>query len=99
MLGLAGRAEADNLVGIFAALQGETKEQVLKDFGGGQFSAFKAALVDLAVAKLGPIGAQMQKLQADQGYIDGVLRDGANRARTLARANMDAVKDIVGLLR
>ncbi len=97
--GLAGRAEADNLVGIFAALQGETKEQVLKDFGGGQFSAFKAALVDLAVAKLGPIGAQMQKLQADQGYIDGVLRDGANRARTLARANMDAVKDIVGLLR
>ena len=97
--GLAGRPEADNLVGIFAALNGETKAQVLAAFGGGQFSAFKTALADLAVAKLGPIGAEMQKLQADVSHIDSVLRDGADRARALARPNMDAVKDIVGLLR
>ena len=97
--GLAGRPEADNLVGIFAALNGGTKEQALKDFGGAQFSVFKAALVDLAVAKLGPIGAEMKKLMGDHAYIDGVLKNGADRARVLARANVDAVKDIVGLLR
>src|SRR5580658_1572754 len=55
--GLKQRPEAENLVGIFAALNGETKIDVLKTFGGGNFSAFKSALVDLAVAKLGPIGA------------------------------------------
>jgi tryptophanyl-tRNA synthetase len=97
--GLAGRPEADNLVGIYAALGDTTREQVLQDFGGGQFSTFKSALVDLAVVKLGPIGAEMSRLKADPAYIDGVLMRGSHRARALARPNMDAVKDIVGLLR
>jgi tryptophanyl-tRNA synthetase len=97
--GLAGRPEADNLVGIYAALGDTTREQVLQDFGGGQFSTFKSALVDLAVVKLGPIGAEMSRLKADQAYIDAVLMRGSDRARALARPNMDAVKDIVGLLR
>ncbi|MDE2361647.1 MAG: tryptophan--tRNA ligase [Hyphomicrobiales bacterium] len=97
--GLAGRPEADNLVGIFAALQGVAKEDVLREFGGQNFSSFKSALVDLAVAKLGPVGAEMKRLQADTGHIDGVLRDGAARASAIARKNMTAVKDIVGFVR
>ena len=97
--GLAARPEADNLVGIFAALEGADKSAVLKTFGGGQFSTFKAALVDLAVARLGPIGAEMKRLQADPGYIDSVLADGGARARALATKTMDDVKDIVGFLR
>src|SRR4030081_950225 len=68
--GLKQRPEAENLVGIFAALNGETKEDVLKTFGGGNFSAFKSALVDLAVAKLGPIGAEMKRLKDDPVFID-----------------------------
>src|SRR3954454_16287798 len=71
--GLEPRPEADNLVGIYAALQGISKAQVLSEFGGAQFSAFKTALVDLAVAKLGPIGAEMKKLVPDPVYIDKVL--------------------------
>jgi tryptophanyl-tRNA synthetase len=97
--GLAGRPEADNLVGIYAALSESSREQVLKEFGGGQFSIFKSALADLAVAKLGPIGAKMTQLKSDQAYIDKVLKRGAERARALAKPNMDAVKDIVGFLR
>ncbi|MEA2840130.1 MAG: tryptophanyl-tRNA synthetase [Methylobacteriaceae bacterium] len=97
--GLSGRPEADNLVGIYAALSDKPPEQVLQEFGGGQFSTFKSALVDLAVAKLGPIGAEMTRLKADQAYIDDVLKRGAERARVLAKPNMDAVKDIVGFLR
>ena len=97
--GLAGRPEADNLVGVFAALAGQTKQDVLSDFGGKNFSAFKTALIDLAVAKLGPVGAEMKRLQADNSYIDGVLRNGAERASALARVNMAAVKDILGFIR
>src|SRR5215468_2163064 len=63
--GLEKRPEADNLVGIFAALANASKATVLSQFGGGQFSTFKSALVDLAVAKLGPIGAEMKRLVAD----------------------------------
>src|SRR5712672_405349 len=97
--GLENRPEADNLVGIFAALANKTKAEVLHDFGGAQFSTFKAALVDLAVARLGPIGTEMKRLMQDPAHLDGVLVDGANRARAIAAETMGAVKDIVGFVR
>ena len=97
--GLEGRPEADNLVGIYAALADTTRAAVLAQFGNAQFSAFKSALVDLAVAKLGPIGTEMKRLVADPVAMDAVLADGAARAQKLAGATMKAVKDIVGLVR
>ncbi|HWG03655.1 MAG TPA: tryptophan--tRNA ligase [Beijerinckiaceae bacterium] len=97
--GLKGRPEADNLVGIFAALDATTKPEVLQQFGGKNFSTFKGALVDLAVDKLAPIRDRMKDLLAEPAYIDSVLSDGATRARREARATMDAVKDIIGFIR
>src|SRR6476660_2169630 len=97
--GLDPRPEADNLVGIYAALAGSTRAQVLREFGGAQFSTFKAALVDLAVTRLGPINAEMKRLVADPVYIDSVLADGAGRAQVIAAETMKAVKDIVGFVR
>src|SRR3954447_1822986 len=96
---LAARPEADNLVGIYAALADTTKAQVLTQFGGAQFSAFKPALSDLLVAKLSPITAEMRRLKDDTAYIDSVLADGAARAQALAAETMKAVKDIVGFVR
>jgi len=97
--GLAGRPEADNLVGIYAALADETKSDVLQRFGGGQFSQFKNALAELTVTKLAPIRAEILRLNADPAYVDSVLAEGARKARLIAQPNMDAVKDIVGLIR
>ncbi|MBY0613554.1 MAG: tryptophan--tRNA ligase [Beijerinckiaceae bacterium] len=96
--GLDGRPEAENLVTIFAALSGIERADVLKDFGGGNFSTFKSALADLAVAKMGPIGAEMKRLMADEAHIDGVLRDGAERANAIAEPVMRDVKAIVGFI-
>jgi len=97
--GLEPRPEADNLVGIYAALKGVSKADVLREFGGSQFSTFKTALVDLSVAQLGPIGAEMKKLVQDPVYIDQVLADGSARAQVIAAETMKAVKDIVGFVR
>jgi tryptophanyl-tRNA synthetase len=97
--GLEPRPEADNLVGIYAALAGVSKAAVLAEFGGGQFSGFKNALVELCVAKLSPIASEMKRLVADPGHVDSILIDGANRARTLADETMRAAKDIVGFIR
>lgn len=96
--GLESRPEADNLIGIYAALNKVTKEAVLEDFAGAQFSKFKAALVDLAVEKLGPIGAEMKRLSEDRSYIDGVLNRGAERARAITEPHMRKVREIVGFL-
>jgi tryptophanyl-tRNA synthetase len=97
--GLEARPEADNLVGIFAALSGRSKAEVLRDFGGGQFSSFKNALVDLCVTKLAPIAGEMKRLVADPGHIDAILNDGADRARAIADETMKLSKDIVGFIR
>lgn len=96
--GLEPRPEADNLVGIYAALSDTTKADVLREFGGAQFSNFKSALVDLAVAALGPIGGEMKRLVQDHTYIDAVLADGSQRASAIAGKTMKAVKDIVGFV-
>ncbi len=96
---LEQRPEADNLIGIYAALANKTKADVLAEFGGQQFSAFKKALVELAVSRIGPVNAEMTRLLADPAEIDRLLADGARRARTIAGPIMDKVKDIVGFLR
>lgn len=96
--GLKGRPEADNLVGIFAALSDRTKEDVLKEFGGQQFSVFKPALVDLAVDVLSPVNGEMRRLMGDTAYIDSVLRDGGERARARAEKTMKEVRDIIGFV-
>ncbi len=96
---LESRAEADNLLGIYAALAWQTREQVLARYAGKGFSEFKKDLADLAVSVLGPIGDEMRRLSADPGYVDGVLRHGAERAGAIAGRHMAEVKDIMGLLR
>lgn len=96
---LKQRPEADNLVGIYAALAGTSKQDVLNQFGSGNFSVFKAALVDLCVARLSPIGDEMRRIQADPGFIDSLLRVGSERARVRAQATMTIVKDVIGFLR
>ena len=97
--GLEGRPEADNLVTIFATLAGRSRADVLGEFGGKLFSEFKGALVDLAVATLGPIGAEMRRLTADTAYVDAILKRGAERAGEIGARHMNEVKDIMGLLR
>lgn len=95
---LKERPEAENLVGIYAGLADMTKEQVLSQFAGQQFSVFKPALADLAVEKLAPIAGEMRRLMADPGHIDAVLRDGGDRARAIAETTMKDVRNIIGLL-
>ncbi len=97
--GLNGRPEADNLVGVFAGLNDQTKAEVLSEYGGAQFSAFKSALSELIVAKLGPIRSEMIRLKQAPDHVDAVLAQGAERARAIAAPVMASVKDIVGLVR
>ncbi|WP_337189329.1 tryptophan--tRNA ligase [Phenylobacterium sp.] len=94
--GLEGRAEAKNLIGIYAALAGKAEAEVLAEYAGQGFGAFKPRLADLAVAVMGPIGGEMRRLLSDPGEIDRVLTDGAGRARAIAAPTLAEVKALVG---
>jgi len=97
--GLSNRPEADNLVGIYAALADKTKAEVLAEFGGQGWGKFKPALADLAVAVLAPMADEMRRLIDDPATIDAILRDGAERAGVIAEATMKDVRNIVGFIR
>ncbi|WP_158916397.1 tryptophan--tRNA ligase [Caulobacter sp. S45] len=94
--GLTDRPEADNLVGIYAALTGETKAQVLERFGGQGFGAFKPALAEVTVAAMTPVGDAMRRYLADPAEIDRILAAGAERANAAAEPTLAEVKRIVG---
>lgn len=102
---LKARPEIDNLVGIYAALAGITKEKGLETListsneGPSIFTGLKRALTEVAVEKLGPIRTEVQRLMADPAEIDRILADGSQRARAIAAPVMDKVKDIVGFVR
>ena len=94
--GLETRPEAANLVGIYAALTGKSKADVLAEFGGQGFGVFKPALADVAVAYLAPVSDEYRRLLDDKGEIDRVLALGAERARSVAEPVVEETKRIVG---
>lgn len=96
---LDDRAEAKNLVGIYAALADVEQQAVLAEFSGKGFGDFKPALADLAVAKLSPIRDRYEDLRKDTAAIDALLADGAARARTAAQPTVDTAYAALGLLR
>jgi tryptophanyl-tRNA synthetase len=97
--GLEGRAEARNLVGIYAALTDTDHDGVLREHGGKGFAAFKQDLTALLVDKLSPIAAETRRLVADPGAVDAVLRDGACRAEALALPVVEEAERLVGFLK
>ncbi|MCF6344313.1 MAG: tryptophan--tRNA ligase [Devosiaceae bacterium] len=95
---LENRLEAKNLVSIYAALADISPQEVLNQYGGEGFGVFKPALAQLAVEKLAPMNKEMRRYLDDKAQIDEILKDGANRAREIAKTTMKQVKDIVGFI-
>ena len=97
--GLEGRAEAKNLVAIYAALSDTTREAVLAEFAGQGFGAFKPKLAELAVSSMANVTAEMRRLMNDPAEIDRALAAGAEKAREIAEPTIAEVKKIVGFWR
>jgi tryptophanyl-tRNA synthetase len=95
---LKDRPEAENLLNIYAALADQSRDVVIAEFAGQQFSGFKNKLADLTVAKLEPMAREMRRLLADPAEIDRILKSGADRARAIATPVMDDVKKKVGFI-
>jgi len=95
--GLDGRAEAANLIAIYAALAKSDVRSVLDEYAGQGFGAFKPRLAELLIAELGPIRRRFAELKDDAAAIDAALDKGAARARALARPQVDSVYAAMGL--
>ncbi|NHF73795.1 tryptophan--tRNA ligase [Paracoccus xiamenensis] len=96
--GLKDRPEARNLVNIYAALSGETQDQVLAQFEGQGFGAFKPALADVAVSVLAPISTRMTEFLNDPAEIDRILGQGAARAEAISAPIVAKTREIMGMI-
>ncbi|MDO1559054.1 tryptophan--tRNA ligase [Brevundimonas sp. 2R-24] len=93
---LEARPEAKNLVAIYAALADRSEADVLAEYAGQGFGAFKPALAEVAVHALGPVTAEMRRLMNDPAEIDRVLKDGAQRAAAVAEPVLAETRRLVG---
>jgi tryptophanyl-tRNA synthetase len=96
---LDGRAEAKNLVGIYAALADEPVAAILAQFAGQGFGAFKPALADLVIEVLRPISTRLTALEGDPAELDRILAAGAARARDAAEPVVSGAYAALGLTR
>ncbi|MBB3034778.1 tryptophan--tRNA ligase [Alteriqipengyuania lutimaris] len=99
MAELEPRAEALNLVTIFAALTEREPQAVLAEHSGKGFGAFKPALGEVLAETLSPISARFRELLADREAIEAALARGAALARDRAAPTLSATYRALGLLR
>ena len=96
---LEGRPEAANLVGIYAAVTGESVGQVLARFAGQGFGQFKPALADALIALIAPLRARLEDFRRDPAELDRLLAIGADRASEMAAPTLAEAYRSVGLSR
>jgi tryptophanyl-tRNA synthetase len=87
----------DNLLVLHEALSGATREETLNRFEGQGYGVLKKDLVELVIARLGPIQKRFDEIHSDQAYLDGLLEDGAERASRVANQTLDRAMEAVGL--
>jgi len=91
------RPEALNLLAIYAALNNQATEDVIKNYSGKEFLVFKKDLADLIVDKINPIEKEMRKLMDDKQYLDEIMINGKEKAIKVADSVLNKVYDVVGL--
>ena len=93
---LKDRPEAKNLLGIYSSISNQSLNKTLDEFGEKNFSELKRDLAEILSNKISPISDEIKKLTNDQGYLDEVLKQGANKAEEIAGKKIKEMKKIIG---
>ena len=85
-----------NLLTIYCAFRGCTLEEAQKEFEGKGYGDFKLAVGETVADAIAPVQAEQKRLLADKAYLNGVLKEGAERAFRTARRTLNKVYRKVG---
>jgi tryptophanyl-tRNA synthetase len=92
------RPEATNLLNIYRAVTGESREEIMERFGSSTWGKFKPELADAIIAHLEPIQNRYHEIRQDPPYLEGVLREGADAANAVANQTLHAAKVAMGFV-
>ena len=93
---LEKRPEAKNLIGIYSSLMNNTFQKSIDEFAGKNFSEFKVKLSDIIVNEINPISLRIKELLADKVFLEKTLKDGQEKANTIASKKIKKIQEIVG---
>src|SRR6266478_8614638 len=87
----------ENLLSIFQAFSGWTKEQMCSHFEGMRYGDLKKQVADIVISHLEPFQKRYREITSEPGYVARVLREGAERVAPIANSTVDLVKSRMGL--
>ncbi|MCD8089070.1 MAG: tryptophan--tRNA ligase [Clostridiales bacterium] len=87
-----------NLLNIYCAVSGKTIEEAEMEFAGVGYGAFKGAVAEAVCEELRPVKDEYERVLKDKGYIESVIKDGAEKASRIAYRTLSKVYKKVGLL-
>ncbi len=87
-----------NLLDLYEVLSGQDRAAIEAEFHGQGYGKLKKALVEVTIAALEPIQARYQELTGAQDYLGDILRQGAERARSIAAPTLARLRDAMGFV-
>lgn len=86
-----------NLLSIYQAFTGWTEDQMKAHFGGMRYGDLKKQVAESVIAELEPLQARYRQIREEPGYLEGILREGAERVRPIAAETVELTKQRMGL--
>ena len=90
------RAGLYNLLSVYQALTGQSREEIATHFEGKGYGDLKKEVAEAVIAEIEPIQARYRELTADPSHIDGVLAQSVANLRPIVDQTMDAVRRAMG---
>jgi len=86
-----------NLLSIFQAFCDWTNDQMREHFTGKRYGDLKKQVAEMTISKLEPVQQRYREIAADPGYLNAVLREGAEAVIPIANSTVELVKRRIGL--
>jgi tryptophanyl-tRNA synthetase len=93
-----GKPGIRNLIMIQSAITGKKPEEIVASYVGKMYGHLKVDTGDIVASVVGPIRDRVQQILSDPGYLDGILKRGAERARERAEKTLNKVYERVGFI-
>ena len=85
-----------NLMSIYSAFTGKTIPEIEKEFDGRGYGDFKEAVGEACADRLAPVQAEFARLMNDKGYLESVMKKGAEEAGRASARTMSKVRRKIG---
>lgn len=86
-----------NLLSIFQAFSAWPEDRVRNHFAGLRYGDLKKQVAEMVISQLEPFQKRYHEIAADRGYLDGILKQGAERVAPIANSTVELVKQRMGL--